>query len=1532
MTLVWLWNDNSVTEDGFDILARIGTTGPMEQNPVRTVISNPGTTTGSTGVKGYLNPFSAGTVLQFQVFGYKNSVLVPGTHIRSLDHPPVGVVVPTAYTFAVPTNFTATQLNESDVRFTWTDNSTRELGVELQVSRNGGDYTYLTEFEFYEGSPIDYSMTPGNSYTFRMRAYHDDGAARAYTAFSNVTSTVTLPFDIPTALTADAVGSDSVTLRWTDNSEVESSYEVLFHPGTTLNTSLLTPCKVVSGASGQGNTINNVVVPNLTPGIDYVFVVRARADWSNPIGTSLYSNAISIKVKDAISSPHYVQMYVNQPFTYQLTTSNGAPLVPPVTGSPIVFTSVTGLPPGLSYNDTTRVVSGTPTATGVTQAIMEVDFTDGWEKKSVLAIRVLNPPTVGDAIPDQDLVTGASVVTIPLTGKFNEPEATSAARVATTLGNMDLVFFEGVGQAPNTVTNFKAYMNESTTAKNYNGAVFHRSVPGFVVQGGAFKVNSSGGAAINEFTAIELKTAVNNEYWTSNIRGTVAMAKLGDNPNSATNQWFVNLESNGLNVVTDPVQNLDVQNSGFTVFARVAGNGMMVADAMALRPAGDYSVKIGSTSQVMDGWPLNTTTVRTQMDKNIVLKMNSVAPVALFNYAISANTKPAIFASIGVTNPPPAKVPADPVPQLNITPSTVNSGTANVTVSATNLDGTVVSQTFEVTVISNVATLSSLVPSTGALSPAFASGTTAYTVNVPNNVTSITLTPTTTNSASVMTVNGVPRTSGTASQVFPLSVGDNTITVDVLAEDGVADEQYVVTVKRSALRLETTYMTVNEDVAGGQVNIPVVREADNTSEVSFNVSTVMVASGATSPSDFTTVNRSFTFPSGETSMLVPIPLGPVGGSEPNEIFRVTIAGASMSAAETVTVLIIDSADVTKPGVTMSTPVANAVLSYPTGTNVTINGTATDNRGVQRVEWSFNGSTFTEVPITPGASSSPLNAGYTLSLLPRSGLNTILIRSFDLRNNVSVTFTRTFTVLRPLVVTMQGAGTMTAGYTPNPAYREAGKSITLTATAQAPTTTDNGTLFTGWTIGGVDVAMAGTPALTNANTARIGITQSALEKNTLTFIFREGMTLKATFVANPYPNLVGTYNGLIRPATGYPRTNSSEGFFNATVQKTGAFSGKLTIDGTVLNVGGSFDHEGHARFGTARAKTLVVPRTNKPSLTVELAIDTVSPGSQDRITGTVTAKAFQQSVVVSVSEVDSDRAFYNGVSQVPTDYVNLSNYGNGIFTAVFPPVPPHDGMNAAGTQVPGYDPIDYPQGDGVGTVTVTKAGVVTLAGTLADGTVVTASSTLSQVGAGHPSRFPLFVPLYGKLGFFSGFVQLNHQAAGSDMAAENLQWLRPIQSTSHYYPAGWPAAIKVNMLGARYAATANQSVLKAPDGSDGGTAADDLQPAGEDDDGNASLVFSNGHLTEELTKAVSLSVGDVVTRVPDNDGTFTLNVDRKTGAISGNFLQPDDTRPDYKGIIYQKGVNAGGYGYFLTKQPRPIDYTGESGGVLLLGHP
>ena len=135
-------------------------------------------------------------------------------------------------------------------------------------------------------------------------------------------------------------------------------------------------------------------------------------------------------------------------------------------------------------------------------------------------------------------------------------------RFKTSLGDIDVQLLPE--SAPKTVENFMNYVNRGA----YNNSIIHRSVPGFIIQGGGYTF------ANQTFGEIRSDAPVVNEYRVSNTRGTIAMAKLGDNPNSATNQWFFNLANNA--------GNLNNQNGGFTVFGRIVNSsGLAIMDRIA---------------------------------------------------------------------------------------------------------------------------------------------------------------------------------------------------------------------------------------------------------------------------------------------------------------------------------------------------------------------------------------------------------------------------------------------------------------------------------------------------------------------------------------------------------------------------------------------------------------------------------------------------------------------------------------------------------------------------------------------------------------------------------------------------------------------------------------------------------------------------------------------------------------------------------------------------------------------------------------
>lgn len=195
------------------------------------------------------------------------------------------------------------------------------------------------------------------------------------------------------------------------------------------------------------------------------------------------------------------------------------------------------------------------------------------EPRRALAVNVVTP------LPDVTATLGAAPTTISLQGRYDDPSVTGTVvrfdtNLAPSAGPIFTELFDQAGPGrtrttPLTVANFLSYAD----AGSFGNTIIHRSVPGFVVQGGGFAVTSSGSPLL---TTVPQSSPVLNEPGNTNIRGTIAMAKVGGDPNSATNQWFFSLANNSAN--------LDSQNGGFTAFGRVLGNGMTVVDAIAALP------------------------------------------------------------------------------------------------------------------------------------------------------------------------------------------------------------------------------------------------------------------------------------------------------------------------------------------------------------------------------------------------------------------------------------------------------------------------------------------------------------------------------------------------------------------------------------------------------------------------------------------------------------------------------------------------------------------------------------------------------------------------------------------------------------------------------------------------------------------------------------------------------------------------------------------------------------------------------------
>src|SRR6185503_15720391 len=120
-------------------------------------------------------------------------------------------------------------------------------------------------------------------------------------------------------------------------------------------------------------------------------------------------------------------------------------------------------------------------------------------------------------------------------------EAATIATFNTSVGSWDLELFDET--KPITVSNFIKY----GTSGRYMNQLIHRWVPGFVIQGGGFRVDTSNPAQyeivrVQSFGNITNEAQVNTNY--SNVYGTIAMARVGGQTNSANSQWFINLKDN----------------------------------------------------------------------------------------------------------------------------------------------------------------------------------------------------------------------------------------------------------------------------------------------------------------------------------------------------------------------------------------------------------------------------------------------------------------------------------------------------------------------------------------------------------------------------------------------------------------------------------------------------------------------------------------------------------------------------------------------------------------------------------------------------------------------------------------------------------------------------------------------------------------------------------------------------------------------------------------------------------------------------
>jgi cyclophilin family peptidyl-prolyl cis-trans isomerase len=284
---------------------------------------------------------------------------------------------------------------------------------------------------------------------------------------------------------------------------------------------------------------------------------------------------------------------------------------------------------------------------------------------------------------------GAPARSIDLTAAFSDPDASNAVQMSVLLPSSTGFFNIALdGQhKPITVANFLNYVNSGRyfmtdpTTHGLASSFIHRSVSNFVVQGGGFIGTVDPAHPNNALpTPVATVAAIQNEPGISNKLGTIAMAKVDGNPNSATSQWFINLVNNG-----GPPANLDTQNGGFTVFGHVTGVGMIAVNQIAAVPVYHFA-------SPYDSLPLRNYTSLPIKLANLV-SIAGITVISPLAFTASSDNPAVATATISGKN-------------LLVTP--LQPGTAHIMAKATDLDGANVSQTFTVTVTTGPARLANL--------------------------------------------------------------------------------------------------------------------------------------------------------------------------------------------------------------------------------------------------------------------------------------------------------------------------------------------------------------------------------------------------------------------------------------------------------------------------------------------------------------------------------------------------------------------------------------------------------------------------------------------------------------------------------------------------------------------------------------------------------------------------------------------------------------------------------------------------------
>jgi len=199
-------------------------------------------------------------------------------------------------------------------------------------------------------------------------------------------------------------------------------------------------------------------------------------------------------------------------------------------------------------------------------------------------------------------------------------------------------------------------------------------------------------------------------------------------------------------------------------------------------------------------------------------------------------------------------------------------------------------------------------------------------------------------------------------------------------------------------------------------------------------------------------------------------------------------------------------------------------------------------------------------------------------------------------------------------------------------------------------------------------------------------------------------------------------------------------------------------------------------------------------------------------------------------------------------------------------------------LPGSDQAGFPAGHGWATLRMTTAGMVTLVGSLADGTRIVAKAPLSK-----NRTWPFYSPIYQLQGSVIGWIQFDSTAPLDDLHGD-VDWFKPAQLGVIFYSDGF--TYQTAVTGSRYlppASTAERALALT----------------------NGVLVLKGGHLSQAWTNSVVMGPGSRITNESPNELSVSLTLG--TGVFKGQFVDPiSEELAAFTGVVLQKSVGAAGY--------------------------